>query len=208
MGNPLSVAPRLVYQAILVEMTDKSLYGLHATQCHKEIRGIFNGGIWPYLWSQWQGKMFPALRAHAQPTIIRIWQEVHICSDASKSICMMMYSNANISALLDLCVGNSPITGESPSQRPVTRSFEASFDLRLSTRLSKQSRRRWFETPSRSLWRHSNVWILAMVTCTWEKWYLNVLNIEIVTDDIHSRWYENVKLQRQFDIYDRWTRYM
>ena len=49
--------------------------------------------------------MFPALRAHAQPTIIRIWQEGHICSDASKSVCMMMSSNANISALLDLCVG-------------------------------------------------------------------------------------------------------
>ena len=27
----------------------------------------------------------------------------------------------------------------------------------LNRRLSKQSRRRWFETPSRSLWRHSNV---------------------------------------------------
>ena len=55
MANPLSnpagnVAPRWVYQAILrlVEMTDKTLYGLRATQCHKEIRGIFNGGIWPW----------------------------------------------------------------------------------------------------------------------------------------------------------------
>ena len=32
------------------------------------------------------------------------------------------------------------------------------FDLRLIKRLSKQSRRRWFETPSRSLWRHCNVY--------------------------------------------------
>ena len=30
------------------------------------------------------------------------------------------------------------------------------FDLRLNKRLSKQWRRRWFETPSRSLWRHCN----------------------------------------------------
>ena len=45
MANPLSVAPRLVFQAILVGMTDKTLYGLHATPRHKEIRGIFNGGI-------------------------------------------------------------------------------------------------------------------------------------------------------------------
>ena len=31
------------------------------------------------------------------------------------------------------------------------------FYLRLNKRLSKQSRSRWFETPSRSLWRHCNV---------------------------------------------------
>ena len=29
-------------------------------------------------------------------------------------------------------------------------------DLHLNTKLSKWSRRRWFETPSRSLWRHCN----------------------------------------------------
>ena len=55
------------------------------------------------------------------------------------------------------CAGNSPVTGEFPSQRPVTRTFDVFFDLRLNKRLSKQSRRRWFETPSRSLWRHCNV---------------------------------------------------
>ena len=40
------------------------------------------------------------------------------------------------------------------SQRPVTQSFDVFFDLRLNKRLTKQSRRRWLETPSRSLWRH------------------------------------------------------
>ena len=35
------------------------------------------------------------------------------------------------SALLVLCAGNSPVTGEFPSQRPVTRSFDVFFDLRL-----------------------------------------------------------------------------
>ena len=48
------------------------------------------------------------------------------------------------SALMALCAGNSPLTGESPSQRPVTRSFDAFFDLRMNERLSKQSW--WFET--------------------------------------------------------------
>ena len=54
----------------------------------------------------------------------------------------------------------SPLWGEStghqwiPSHRPVTRSFDAFFDLRLNNQLSKQSRSGWFETPSRSIWRH------------------------------------------------------
>ena len=43
------------------------------------------------------------------------------------------------SALLALCVGNSPVTGEFSAQRPVTRSFVVFFDLRLNKRLSKQS---------------------------------------------------------------------
>ena len=58
------------------------------------------------------------------------------------------------SALLALCVGNSPVTGEFPTQRPVTRSFDVFCDLRLNKRLSKQLWGWWFETPSRSLWRH------------------------------------------------------
>ena len=44
------------------------------------------------------------------------------------------------SALLALCAGNSPVTGEFPSQRPVARSFDVSFDLRLNKPLIKQSR--------------------------------------------------------------------
>ena len=57
------------------------------------------------------------------------------------------------SALLALCAGNSPVTGEFPSQRPVSRSFAVFFDLRLNKRLSKQSWGWWFEAPSRSLCR-------------------------------------------------------
>ena len=33
------------------------------------------------------------------------------------------------SALLAICTGNSRVTGEFPSQRPVTRSFDVFFDL-------------------------------------------------------------------------------
>ena len=58
------------------------------------------------------------------------------------------------SALLALCVGSSPVPGEFPSQSPVTQSFDIFFDYTLNKRLSKQSWGWWFETPSRSLWRH------------------------------------------------------
>ena len=49
-----------------------------------------------------------------------------------------------------------PVTDELPAQRPVTRSFDVFFDLRLNKRLKKQSWGWWFETPSCSLWRHCN----------------------------------------------------
>ena len=58
------------------------------------------------------------------------------------------------STLLAFCAENSPVTGESPSQRPVTRSFDVFFHLCLNKRLSKNPRGWRFKTPSRSLWRH------------------------------------------------------
>ena len=76
------------------------------------------------------------------------------------------------SALLAICAGNSPVTGEFPAQmasnveivsiwwchqRPVTRSFDVFFDLWLNKRLSKQSWGWWFETLPCPLWCHSNV---------------------------------------------------
>ena len=42
------------------------------------------------------------------------------------------------STLLALCMGNSPVTCEFPSQRPVTQSFDVFFDLHLNKGLSKQ----------------------------------------------------------------------
>ena len=62
------------------------------------------------------------------------------------------------SALLALCVGNSPVPGEFPSQRRLTRSFDVFFDLGLNKPMGKQLLDWWFDTPSRSLWRHCNDW--------------------------------------------------
>ena len=60
------------------------------------------------------------------------------------------------SALPAICAANSPVPGEFPAQRPVTRRFDIFFDLRLNKRLSKQSWGWWIETLSRPLWRHRN----------------------------------------------------
>ena len=62
------------------------------------------------------------------------------------------------SALLALCAGNSPVSGEFPAQRPMTRSFDVFFYLHLIKRLSKHSRGWWFETLLRPLWRHCNAY--------------------------------------------------
>ena len=59
------------------------------------------------------------------------------------------------SALLAF-VGNSPVTGEFLAQRPVTRSLDVFFYLRLNKQLNKQSWGWWFETLSHSTWRHCN----------------------------------------------------
>ena len=61
------------------------------------------------------------------------------------------------SALLAICVGNSPVNGEFPAQRPVTLSFDVFSDLRLNKRLSKQWWGWCLNTQSGPLWRQRNV---------------------------------------------------
>ena len=56
-----------------------------------------------------------------------------------KYISWWRHQMETFSALLAICAGNSPVPGEFPSQRPVTRSFDVFFDLRLNKPLSKQS---------------------------------------------------------------------
>ena len=60
------------------------------------------------------------------------------------------------SALLVICAGNSPVPGEFPARRPVTRKFDAFFDQRPNKGLNKQWWGWWIEKPSSPLWRHCN----------------------------------------------------
>ena len=79
---------------------------------------------------------------------------------SSKRSMMSWYdhpSNGNIFRV------TGPLCREFTGHRWITKASDAEFRwaffyLRLNKRLSKQSRRRWFETPSWSLWRHCNVY--------------------------------------------------
>ena len=90
------------------------------------------------------------------------------------------------SASLAFCAGNSPVVGEFPARRPVTRSFDVFFDLRLNKRLSKQSWGWWFETPSRPLWRHSNVcgtrrgWVSKGLMHVWHHAFIWIHNSDVI----------------------------
>ena len=79
------------------------------------------------------------------------------------------------SALLAICAGNSPASGEIPAQRPVTRNFDVFFDLCLNKRLRKQSWGWWFETLSSPLRRHCNG--MRGVMCLW------ILHSTLISDN-------------------------
>ena len=86
------------------------------------------------------------------------------------------------STQLAIFAGSSPVTGEFPTQRPVTRSFDVFFDLHLNKRLSKQLWGWWFETPLRSLRRHCNVLknmvqgLLCLFFCGFNVTYVDSIN--------------------------------
>ena len=89
---------------------------------------------------------------------IRNMDLLQLCSVVLPKICSWWRRQMEtFSALLAFSAGNSPVPGEFPAQRPVTRSFDVFFDLRLNKRLSKHSWGWWFETLPRPLWRHRNV---------------------------------------------------
>ena len=78
---------------------------------------------------------------------------------ANHSIDTMTSSNGNIFRVTGPLCGELTGPGEFPIQRPVMRSFDVFFDLRLSKRLTGCVNNREagdFETPSWSLWRQCN----------------------------------------------------
>ena len=109
----------------------------------------------------WEDGFYIDMRAMCFFSVEKWWKtqmyfHVFLKINSARQMSFPWWRHKTFSALLALCVGNSPDTSDFPSQRPVTRSFDVLFDLRLNQRLSKQWKPRWFETPSRSFWRRCN----------------------------------------------------
>ena len=80
--------------------------------------------------------------------------------------------------------------------QPVTRRFDVFFDVCLNKRLSKQSGRRWFETPSPSLWRHFNGLQWIHIPCTLLGCVVFCCGCNISSHSIHTQaaplqWHHN-----------------
>ena len=91
------------------------------------------------------------------------WDAFMVSAGDRLPLYIMASSNENIFRVTShLC---RKFTGHRwiPLKKPVTLSFDVSFDLRPNKRLSKQWRRRSFETPSRSVWRHCNGFVSVIL---------------------------------------------
>ena len=66
------------------------------------------------------------------------------------------------SELLAICAGNSSVTGEFPAQRPVTRSFDVFFDLRV--------KNGWVNTHEAGDLRRHRAHYDVIVMCPISKW--------------------------------------
>ena len=91
-------------------------------------------------------KFVPACPSDNEPPLVQIraWRRIGDKSLSEPMVAWWRHQMETFSALLAFCVGNSPATGEFPSQRPVTRGFDVFSDLRLNKRLCKHSGRRRF----------------------------------------------------------------
>ena len=98
---------------------------------------------------------------------------------------MMTSSNGNIFRVTGPLCGEFTGPGEFPTQRPVTRSFDVYFDLRLNKRLCKQSWGWWFETLLCPLWRHSNV-SSCSASCSWRLLHRRIRHSHLTSRQFHS----------------------
>ena len=99
---------------------------------------------WKYLsvpkrlrdWSLEMDKWFhPTLNGAGDYLFMLVFKSIHVSKKGRwLPSSWWRHQMETFSAVLALCVGSSPITGEFPSQRPLTRTFDVFFDLPLNKR--------------------------------------------------------------------------
>ena len=99
-----------------------------------------------FMWHHWNGDMCNATKQTDVNSDFRralLNKDTHylaifwLCHVGDWSETWWRHQTETFSALLAICAGNSPVPGQFPAQRPVTRSFDVFFDLRLNSRMSK-----------------------------------------------------------------------
>ena len=100
------------------------------------ISGLQLHFLWLYYWFlySWSVQTFFIMQDNAG---IAWLSGVYVPFPHAAPISWWRHQMETFSALLALCAGNSLVTGESHSQRPVTWSFDVFFDLHLNKHLSK-----------------------------------------------------------------------
>ena len=93
-------------------------------------------------------------RGQLSPITSLLADEVFVASSKYGRSTWWRHQMQTFSALLALCAGNLPVTGEFPAQSPVTRSFDVFFDLRVNKRLSSA---------------HYDVIVMMLNLCSWCK---------------------------------------
>ena len=109
------------------------------------------------VWNVYPRQKIAVFRYNCRRILFQLsnWQKVSIglgdCLNLNKQQSIIGINNPGLwhiwwhhqmdifSTLLAFCAENSPVTDEFSPQRPVTRSFDVFFDLRLNKRVSKQS---------------------------------------------------------------------
>ena len=114
------------------------------------------------------------------------FMEEHSSPTSIFPVFMMTSSNGNMFRVTGFCSGNSPVTAGSPvtgeflSHRPVTRSFDVFFDLRLNKRLSKQD--------AGDLRRHrahydvTVMWCRIVIQWSVQPWDLSAFNASLMSN--------------------------
>ena len=101
------------------------------------------------------------------------------------------HQRETFSALLAFCAGNSPVTGEFPSQRPVTRGFGIFFDLRLNKGLCE-----YRDAGDLRRYRtHYDVTDMVLICCSSDMFCsIKMLSWNIQTIWMHSTVHNGVRL--------------